>query len=100
MAQQRYWRFSDIAIFFTSPQVMANSYLWQRYNSPRCCKTLKEAFDVFNRLNSKSAKHRFVKEKIVIWYHGRGWTKAYHPWSKNKDIFSPSELMEHFVNVV
>jgi hypothetical protein len=33
-------------------------------------------------------------------YLGLGWTKAYHPWSKNKHIFSPVELMEHFVKVV
>ncbi len=24
----------------------------------------------------------------------------YHPWSKNKHVFLPSELMEHFVMVV
>jgi hypothetical protein len=81
-------------------QVMANSYLWQKYDSPRCCKTAKEAFDVFNDLNSKSAKLQFVKEQILIWYLGLGWTKANHPWPKNKYVYSPSELMEHFVKVV
>jgi hypothetical protein len=59
-----------------------------------------EAFDIFNKLQSKSAKLQFVKEQILIRYLGLGWTKAYHPWSKNKHIFSPSELMEHFVKVV
>ena len=44
-------------------QVMANSYLWQKYDSTRCCKTAKDAFDVFNDLNSKSAKLQFVKSK-------------------------------------
>ena len=44
-------------------QVMTNSYLWQKYDSPRCCKTAKEAFDVFNDLNSKSAKLQFAKSK-------------------------------------
>jgi hypothetical protein len=68
--------------------------------SPRCCKTSMEAFDIFNELHSKSAKLQFVKEQILIRYLGLGWTKAYHPWSKNKHIFSPSELMEHFVKVV
>ncbi len=77
-------------------QVMTNSYLWQKYDSPRCCKTAKEAFDVFNDLNSKSAKLQFVKEQILIRYLGLGWTKAYHPWLKNKYVYSPSELMEHF----
>ena len=81
-------------------KVMANSYLWQKYDSPRCCKSSMEAFDIFNELQSKSAKLQFVKEQILIRYLGLGWTKAYHPWSKNKHIFSPSELMEHFVKVV
>jgi hypothetical protein len=81
-------------------QVMANSYLWQKYDSPRCYKTSMEVFDIFNELHSKSAKLQFVKEQILIWYLGLGWTKAYHPWSKNKHIFSPYELMEHFVKVV
>jgi hypothetical protein len=81
-------------------KVVANSYLWQKYDSPRCCKLPKEAFDVFNELNSKSAKLPFVKEQVLIWYLGLGWTKAYHPWSRNKHVFSPSELVEHFVKVV
>ena len=39
---------------------------------------------------------RFLPLEVL----GLGWTKAYHPWSKNKHIFSPSELMDHFVKVV
>jgi hypothetical protein len=81
-------------------QVTANSYLWQKCNSPRCCKTPKEAFNVFNGLNSISTKPLLVKEQILIQYLGQGWAKAYHPWSKNKYIFSPSELMDQFVKVV
>ncbi len=59
-----------------------------------------EAFDIFNKLHSKLARLQFVKEQILIWYLGLGWTKTYHPWFKNKHIFSPSELMEHFEKVV
>jgi hypothetical protein len=81
-------------------QVIANSYLWQQFDSPWCCKSSKEVFDIFNELNRKSAKLQFVKEQILIWYLGLGWIKAYHPWLKNKHIFLPSELMEHFVMVV
>jgi hypothetical protein len=81
-------------------QVIANLYLWQQFDSPRCCKLSKEAFNIFNELNSKLAKLQFVKEQILIWYLGLGWTKAYHPWSRNKHVFSPSELIEHFVKVV
>ena len=64
------------------------------------CKSPKEAFDVFHELKSKLAKLQFVKEQILIWYLGLGWKKAYHPQSRNKHVFSPSELMEHFVKVV
>ncbi len=55
---------------------------------------------MFNGLSSKSAKLQFVKKQILIRYLGLGWTKAYHPWSKNKYVYSPAELMEHFVKVV
>jgi len=81
-------------------QVMANSYLWQKYDSPRCCKTAKDALDFFNELSSKSAKLQFVKEQILIWYLGLGWEKEYHPWSRNKHVYTPTELMENFVKVV
>ncbi len=80
-------------------QVIANSYLWQQFDSPQCCSST-EAFDIFNELNSRSAKLKFVKEQILIWYLGLGWTKAYQLWSRNKHVFLPSELMEHFVTVV
>ncbi len=41
-----------------------------------------------------------MKEQILIRYLGLGWAKAYHPWSKNKHVYTPAELMEHFVKVV
>jgi hypothetical protein len=37
-------------------QVMANSYRWQKYDSPQCWKTSMEAFDIFNELHSKFGK--------------------------------------------
>ena len=44
-------------------QVMANSYLWQKYDSPpRFCKLAKDAFDLFDEIGSKSVKLQFVKE--------------------------------------
>ena len=76
------------------------SYLHQQYDSPRCCKTAKEAFDVYNELTSKSAKFKFVKGQIQIQSVGLGWPEAHHPWSKNNVHFTPTQLMEHFVNVV
>ncbi len=80
-------------------QLMANSYLWQKYDSPRYCKLAKDAFDLFDELGSKSAKLQFVKEQISIWYLGLGWEKAYHPWSRNKYVYTPAEFLEHFVKV-
>ena len=81
-------------------KVMANSYLWQKYDSPRCCKSAMDALDLFNELSSKSAKLQFVKEQILIRCLGLGWAKACHPWSRNKHNYTPTELMEHFVKVV
>ena len=43
---------------------------------------------------------RFVKEQILIHYLGLGWIEAHHPWSKNKHVFTSSELLEHLVKVV
>jgi hypothetical protein len=68
-------------------QVMANSYLWQKYDSPRCCKLAKDSFDLFDLLGSKLAKLQFVKEQILIRYLGLGWEKAYHPWTRNKPVY-------------
>ena len=41
-----------------------------------------------------------MKEKVLIRYLGLGWSEAHHPWSKNNYIFTPSELLKHFVEVV
>jgi hypothetical protein len=60
----------------------------------------RESFDLFNELSSKTAKLRFVKEQFLIRYLVLWWVKAYHPWSRNKYVFSPTELTEHFVEVV
>jgi hypothetical protein len=76
------------------------SYLWQQYESPRCWKTAAQARKEFGRLNSKSARMRFVREQILMRRIGLGWEGAYHPWSKNDYTFSPEELLEHLVNTV
>ncbi len=41
-----------------------------------------------------------MKEQILIQSLGLGWLEAYHLWSKNKYVFFPSVLREHFVKVV
>ena len=38
--------------------------------------------------------------QILIRYLGLGWEKAYHPWSRNKHVYTLTEHMEHFVKVV
>ena len=77
------------------------SYLYQQHqHSDRFTKTPKEAFDIFNTLTSKAAQYKYVKEKIMIRYLGLGWTEVHHPYSKTGYVYTPAELMEHFVKTV
>jgi hypothetical protein len=76
------------------------SYLFQQFFSPRCWKTIQQALDEFEKLITKKDRLRCVKEQILIRYLGLGWEEAYHPWSKNKHIYEPSELLEHLVTNV
>ena len=63
-------------------QVMANSNLWQKYDSPQCCKLARDALDLFNELSSKSAKLQLVKEKILIHVFGFGVGEGISPMAK------------------
>ena len=45
-------------------QLIGASYLHQQYDSPRCCKTPKQAFDIYNALTTKTTKMKFVKKQI------------------------------------
>ena len=76
------------------------TYLHQQYKSPRCWVTEKQAFDTFGKLKYKCHRMKAVKEQILIRYLGLGWVEAHHPWSKANHTYSPTELLEHFVNVV
>jgi hypothetical protein len=51
--------------------------------------------------NSKQQNDQlhFVKEHILIRNLGLRW-EDYHPWSKNKYVYQPSQLFEHLVSVV
>ena len=53
-------------------QLIGASYLHQQYDLPRCCRTSKQAFDIYNALTTKTAKMKFVKEQIQIRSIGLG----------------------------
>ena len=53
-------------------QLIGASYLHQQYDSPRCCRTSKQSFDIYNALTTKTAKMKFVKEQIQIQSIGLG----------------------------
>ena len=76
------------------------SYLHQQYASPRCARTVQDALDAFEKLTTTKDRLTWVKEQILIRYLGLGWNAAHHPWSKNKYQYSPSELLQHLVNIV
>ena len=76
------------------------SYLFQQFFSPCCWKTIQQALEEFEKLPIKKDCLQCVKEQILIRYLGLGWEEAYHPWSKNKHIYEPSELLEHLVTTV
>ena len=76
-------------------------YLFQQYHSPRCWKTKEQAYEIFEGLKFKKDRMSSIKEQILIRYLGLGWVEAHHPWSKKgHGTYSPTELLEHFVNVV
>ncbi len=76
------------------------SYLYQKYFSPRCWKTVHQALDDFKKLTSKKDKIECVKEQILIRYLWLGWEEAHHPWSKNKHQCTTLELLKHLCEVV
>ena len=66
---------------------MNASYLHQQYNSPRCSMTAGQDFREFNKLQTNTARYRYLKEQILIRYVGLGWEEAHHPWSKGGYIY-------------
>ncbi len=84
----------------TEKNLINISYLYQKYFSPRCWRTVCQALDEFEKLTLKKEKIECVKEQILIRYLGLGWEEAHHPWSKNKHIYTASELLKHLCEVV
>ncbi len=76
------------------------SYLYQKYFSPHCWKTVCQALGEFKKLTSKKNKIECVNEQISIIYLGLGWEEAHHSWSKNKHQYSDLELFTHLCEVV
>ena len=73
--------------------------LHQQFTSPRFWKTLKKAFNEFEKISSENKQKKFVKEKILIVHLGLGFEEAYHTWSKDGDDYTALQIIEHFVNV-
>ena len=84
----------------TEKDLINISYLYQKFFSPRCWKTVSQALDEFEKLTSKKDKLECVKEQILIRYLGLGWEEAHHPWSKNKHHYTASELLKHLCEIV
>jgi hypothetical protein len=84
----------------TEKDLINISYLYQKYFSPRCWKTVRQALDEFEKLTSKKEKIECVKKQILISYLGLGWEESHHPWSKNKHIYTASDLLKHLCEVV
>jgi len=84
----------------TEKDLINISYLYQKYFSPRCWKSVHQALDEFEQLTLKKEKIECVKEQILIRYLGLGWEEAHHPWSKNKHTYTASELLKHLCEVV
>ncbi len=68
----------------TEKDLINISYLYQKYFSPHCWKTVCQALDELQKLTSKKDKIECMKKQILIRYLGLGWKEAHHPWSKNK----------------
>ena len=84
----------------TEKDLINISYLYQKYFSPRCWKTVCQALDEFKKLASKKDKIECVKEQILIRYLGLGWEEAHHPWSKIKHQYTALKLLKHLCEVV
>ncbi len=84
----------------TEKDLINSSYLYQKYFSPRCWKTVCQASDEFKKLTSKKDMIECVKEQILIRYLGFGWEEAHHPWWKNKHQYTALELLKHLCEVV
>ncbi len=84
----------------TEKDLINISYLYQKYFSPRCWKTVCQALDEFEKLTSKKDKKECMKEQILIRYLRLGWEEAHHPCSKNKHQYTALELLKHLCEVV
>jgi hypothetical protein len=83
----------------TEKDLINISYLYQKYFSPHCWKTVCQALDEFEKVTSKKDKIECAKEQILIRYLGLGWEEAHHPWSKSKHQYTALEPLKHLCEV-
>ena len=68
--------------------------------SDRRWKSIQQAKEIYNQLNSESSKLLAVKEQIQIRRIGFGWEECGHPWSRNGEYFTSRELLSFLIDVV
>jgi hypothetical protein len=62
--------------------------------------TQKQAKDEYDQIPSESSRLAAVKEQILIYKLGFGWTDCGHKWSENGKHFTSKELLNHLIGIV
>ena len=76
------------------------TYCFQMFHSPRRWTTVEHALDQYERLTTKTARMKHVRDQILMRYVGLGFGEAYHPWSKEGRQYTAAELLKHLIEVV
>ncbi len=62
-------------------------------------KLAEQAQSIYVQLTSESAKLKAVKEQILIWKIGFGWSDCGHKWSENGYHYT-KDLLDHLIKTV
>ena len=84
----------------TQEEYIAASELWEQYPFVCCWTSIEMVNDIFCPLKNETVKLNAVKEQILIWHLGLGWTEAHHPWSVQELLFSSCHILKHFIEKV
>jgi hypothetical protein len=79
--------------------IIAMDY-FDRGCSERRWTTQKQAKDEYDQIPSESSRLAAVKEQILIYKLGFGWTDCGHKWSENGKHFTSKELLNHLIGIV
>ena len=67
-------------------------FYYKMYSSLACWKTFKQIDCELKKLNSKTAKLKYLKSNIRIRVLGMGWSDLHTPWSINGKYYTPEKL--------